>query len=333
MRVIKLKTIPQAVVTTFAIIGCQFDETSQASIASSKSKNAMPFITANSIKRRFLVFLLVVLKTHVVLAQKLKIVARAKAIALATAERATSSEIGKKCRAMAKIVQLIMVLVTPTMKNLASCWKIWVCLSRWSSPQPQATSRSMKSSLAFFVMYIIIAPKKTVLPLFLWIKYDIIKVMMRLGEVWDYFMRRKLLLLSVIVASAVVVFLSCRLCFGRADEVTETVTPEFDEVAEIEVPKTGEVADIVEVGCDTGAVDWPEIALGNGENLPGDAESPESDSGITFWGAEAPTAMIRVEEIDAKTGEKIESVIITVGILAEIATLGAGKIIFDRYVR
>ncbi len=121
MRVIKLNTMPQAVVTTLAIIGCHSDDTNQASINSSKSKKAIPFITANSIKRRLRDFLLVVLKTQVVLAQKLKIVAKAKAIALATTDLATSSVIGSNLREIAKIVQLMAVLITPTMVNLASC--------------------------------------------------------------------------------------------------------------------------------------------------------------------------------------------------------------------
>ena len=96
-------------------------ETNQANMASSKIRKAIPFMTANSINKRLRVFLLVVLKTQVVLAQKLKIVAKAKAIALAKTDLATSSVIGRKCSAIAKMVQLMAVLISPTIVNLANC--------------------------------------------------------------------------------------------------------------------------------------------------------------------------------------------------------------------
>lgn len=157
---------------------------------------------------------------------------------------------------------------------------------------------------------------------------------MGLGEIWDYFMRRKLLLLSVIVASAMVVFLSCKICFGRADESVSTPAPEPDGVAEIEIPKTGEIAELIEVAqCGAESTDWSEITLGNGENSAMEASNSDSDSEITFWGAEAPAAMIKPDGSGVKDGGKTEAVIITLGILAEVAILGAGKFIFDRYVR
>lgn len=145
---------------------------------------------------------------------------------------------------------------------------------------------------------------------------------MRLGEVWDYFMRRKLLLLSVVVALAGIVFLGEKLSARQADEI-----------AEIEIPRTGEVSVIEKEvpGCDAEAVDWSGMVFGNGENAA--EEITDIEANMTFWGAEAPTAIIKAEDYSANDGEKIESVIITLGILAAVAVLGAGKIVFDRYVR
>ncbi len=146
----KLKTMPQAVVRTLAIIGCQPSETRRASKASSKARKAIPLKIANSMKRRRRVFSPVVLKTQVMLAQKLKMVEMAKAIALATTDFATSSAIGKTASMIAKMIQLIAVLVQPTMKNLASCWKVLANFERCRRLQPQATKRSIISPSDFF---------------------------------------------------------------------------------------------------------------------------------------------------------------------------------------
>ncbi len=156
---------------------------------------------------------------------------------------------------------------------------------------------------------------------------------MRLGEIWDYFMRRKLLLLSIVVALIAVITLSCRLSSGRTNEITEIPASEDSELAEIEIPKTGEtvMAEEEGVGCAAETVDWEGIVFGNGENQG--EEDVALGSEMTFWGAEAPVAMIRSEQIDIVNGEKIESTIITLGILATVVVLAAGKFIFDRYAR
>lgn len=161
---------------------------------------------------------------------------------------------------------------------------------------------------------------------------------MRLSEIWDYFMRRKWLLLSVIIVSATIVFLGCKLCFGETSEFAETATSEATEVAKIEVPRTGEATEVIEIaqaeaGCDAGVVDWPENMLGNGENTIEEITDLELGSGITFWGAEAPVAAFKTEEPDTKSGETVETVIVTLGILTEIVVLGVGKMFFDRYAR
>ncbi len=87
------------------------------------------------------------------LAQKLKMVEIAKAMALATTDFVTSSGMGKIASIMAKMIQLIAVLVQPTIKNLASCWKVLVNFERWRRLQPQATKRSMMSPSDFFASF------------------------------------------------------------------------------------------------------------------------------------------------------------------------------------
>lgn len=141
---------------------------------------------------------------------------------------------------------------------------------------------------------------------------------MRLVEIWDYFMRRKRLLFVVL---GVIVILSVgwtKLGPGKNEEVTP------------EVPKTGGTTEINGISCDFRSTERVDSNRGGGMNSSVD-EIEASE--LTFWGAEAPVAIIKSEDYNANDGEKIESVIITLGILAAVATLGARKIIFDRYVR
>lgn len=159
---------------------------------------------------------------------------------------------------------------------------------------------------------------------------------MRLGEIWDYFMRRKLLLLSVIVASAAVVVLGCKLCFGKADEIMETVSVATNEPAKINVPKTGEIVADEIVANESGAscivalTSSADDDLGGGVNQ--DDSIAEGDAEITFWGAETPDAKIKIAQPD-DTAAKVELIIVIAGGVATVAVVGLAKFIFDHYVR
>lgn len=146
---------------------------------------------------------------------------------------------------------------------------------------------------------------------------------MRLGEIWDYFMRQKLLLLLVIAVSTFVGAMSYKLCFGQ------------NEAKVIGVPKTGEimiprneascVADLVDSGDGSGEYNRsePEVA------------TEETDAEITFWGAEAPDTNIEImqAESDSNTEAKAETLIIVAGAIAVVAVIFLAKFIFDHYVR
>ena len=143
-----------------------------------------------------------------------------------------------------------------------------------------------------------------------------------MGEIWDYFMRQKLLLLSVIAVSTFIGAMGYKLCFGQT---VENVI--------IDVPKTGEViVNESEASCVAELTNLNDGDLGGGVNQS--ELSLEDGAEITFWGAEVPDADIKIaqpEENAEKTN--LESLIITVGVIATVAVIFLAKFIFDRYVR
>lgn len=142
---------------------------------------------------------------------------------------------------------------------------------------------------------------------------------MGISDVWDYFMRRKLLILVILLVSILAGVLSSKLCFGRIE----------NEVS-LEVPKTGEVE--AESGrCEINLEILSKMELGNGSNNP---EENEAGSGnMTFEEPTFPAPQPIDSSDNSEVGAKIESIIITTGVTAALGVIVLGKFLFDHYVR
>lgn len=138
---------------------------------------------------------------------------------------------------------------------------------------------------------------------------------MRVVRIWDYFMRRKILLFVVLGVIAILGAGCAKLGLGKTIEVTP------------EVPKTGEAAELGELGCDFKLLEESGPNRGGGANdLTDEAELTNT----TFWGAEVPGAIINDTPAD---GAKTETLIIVSGVSTTIIVLIIAKFVFDHYVR
>lgn len=138
---------------------------------------------------------------------------------------------------------------------------------------------------------------------------------MRVVRIWDYFMRRKILLFVVL---GVIAILGAGYAKLGLEETIEA-TPE--------VPKTGETTEFRELGCDFKSLE------GSGPNRGGGANDLTDEAGLTdttFWGAEVPGVIMSDTPAD---GAQTEVLIIISGITAAIIALIVAKFVFDHYVR
>ena len=139
---------------------------------------------------------------------------------------------------------------------------------------------------------------------------------MRLVRIWDYFMRRKLLLLVMLAMMILTGFLCRALIFQQTDEMIS------------EVPKTGEL-EFSEDGCNIYLAGMLESSLGGGINDSYETTNDET----TFWGAEAPEVKIQSEQNSAEADMRRETFIIVTGIIVAVMVILGAKFVFDHYVR
>lgn len=138
---------------------------------------------------------------------------------------------------------------------------------------------------------------------------------MRAVRIWDYFMRRKILLFVMLGVIAILGAGCAKLGLGKTIEVTP------------EVPKTGETTEFRELGCDFKLLEESGPNRGGGVN---DLTDEAVSTDMTFWGAEVPGAIINDTPAD---GAETETLIIVSGVSATIIVLIIAKFVFDHYVR
>ena len=137
---------------------------------------------------------------------------------------------------------------------------------------------------------------------------------MKLVRIWDYFMRRKSLLLVAFLGllGGMVLF---NACFRSAEEPIPNI------------PRTGELTS----ECNAEQTKQEKSKYGGGANDP--EEVVMNDAETFSWGEEVPDAGILLDTPSISTGEKIESLIVTIGVGAVLIVIFMAKFVFDHYVR